>query len=93
MEEEIKQLLNTTSITDIISSYESVEERVNTVEQNILQLINPINSKDIIKNNNIDDESIENLSILLDKISDTYIKESTIENLIKIYKKIDKLSK
>jgi len=85
MEEEINRLLNTTSLTEIILTYDDLEKKINDLEKNIINI-----NQEII-NKEYNDKNIEKLKILLDKSSDNYIKDSTIENLLITYKKISKL--
>lgn len=87
MEEEIDDLLNTTSLTDIILKYDKLEQKIINLEKKIMNIVN-IDTTQINKQN---DKSISKLRILLDKTSDSEIKESSIEELIKLYDDISKL--
>jgi hypothetical protein len=92
MEEEVTSLLNTTSLTEIILTYDDLEKRIINLEKDIINInqhMNEINDKNDKNDNN--DNNIQKLKILLDKASDNYIKDSTIENLLIMYKKISKL--
>lgn len=90
MEEEINRLLNTTSLTEIILTYDDLEKKINDLEKNIININQEIIDKEY-NDKEYNDKNIEKLKILLDKSSDNYIKESTIENLLITYKKISKL--
>ena len=87
MEEEIDELLNTTSLTDIILKYDNLEQKIINLEKKIMNIIN-IDTKQLNKQN---DKNILKLKILLDKSSDSKIKESSIEELIKLHDDISKL--
>jgi hypothetical protein len=85
MEEEINCLLNTTSLTDIILVYDNLEKKINEFEKKIINLNNQI------KTVNKDPTNISKLNSLLEKTTDTKIKDLSIEELIKIYENISKL--
>ena len=91
MEEEILSLINTTSLTDIILKYDIIEEKIHKLEKTVIDICNTYQNKEIIQVNNASKNKLQELKKILDKITDTKIKESTIEDLIGKYKLISSL--
>jgi thiamine pyrophosphate-dependent acetolactate synthase large subunit-like protein len=106
MEQEIEQLLNTSSLTEIMLTYDFIEKKINDYEKKIINLAeNKEQSKEQSNEQSKEqskeqsneqskeqysEENIKKLQSLLDKTTDSNIKEMTMEELIKIYKQISK---
>ena len=86
MEEEINKLLNTTSLTDIILKYDVIEEKIHKLEKTVIDICN-----DNKVNGVTNKDKLPELKKIIDKTTDTKIKESTIEDLIGKYKLISSL--
>jgi hypothetical protein len=99
MEEEINKLLHDPSITNIILQYDVIEEKLNDLEHEIINLTIPsqTNSEKTQTNsektqtNSEKENNLNKLKVIIEKITDSYIKDALIEDLIKMYKKISKL--
>lgn len=98
MEEEIDVLLNTTSLTDIILKYDIIEDKIHRLEKTIIDICNDNNkiNGETLKvndkvNRDIKKNKLSELKKILDKTTDSKIKELTIENLIGQYKLISNL--
>ena len=98
MEEEIINLLNTTSLTDIILKYDAIEDKIHRLEKTIIDICNDNNKINEGKmkvndkaNRDIKKNRLSELKKILDKTTDSKIKELTIEDLIDKYKLISNL--
>lgn len=98
MEEEIDDLLNTTSLTDIILKFDVVEQKIQKLEKTIIDICNDNNkvNEETSKvnekvNRDIKKNKLSELKKIIDKTTDSKIKELTIENLIEKYKLISSL--
>ena len=89
MEEEINKLLNTTSLTDIILKYDVIEEKIHKLEKTVINICNTYQDTEIDRK--INKDKLPELKKIIDKTTDTKIKESTIEDLIGKYKLISSL--
>ena len=87
MEDEILELLNSTSLTDIILHHKEIEVKIEKLEHEIINL--GVNDNiNITENNKI---NLKQLHTILEGITEKSIRNSSIEELIKTYKKIQKL--
>jgi hypothetical protein len=93
MEEEINDLLNTTSLTDIILKYDIIEDKIHTLEKTMIDICNDNKVNNITNkvNNITNKDKLSKLKKIIDKTTDSKIKESTIEDLIEQYKLISNL--
>ena len=96
MEEEINKLLNTTSLTDIILKYDVIEEKIHRLEKMVIDIcndnkVNGVNGEKNKVNGEKNKDKLSELKKIIDKTTDTKIKESTIEDLIGKYKLISSL--
>jgi len=89
MEEEINELLNTTSLTDIILKYDVIDQKIHKLEKSIIDICNVVNEKTKkVNQKNKDMNKLSDLKKVLDTITDEKIKELSIEELIEKYKLI-----
>ena len=92
MEEEINKLLHDPSITNIILQYDVIEEKLNDLEHEIINLTIPSQTNsEKTQTNSEKENNLNKLKVIIEKITDSYIKDALIEDLIKMYKKISKL--
>jgi len=103
MEEEILFLLNSTSLTDIILKYDVIEEKIHRLEKTVIDIcndnkvngeknkVNGVNGEKNKVNGEKNKDKLSELKKIIDKTTDTKIKESTIEDLIEKYKLISSL--